>query len=137
MHIIFYKLLSCRFLTGTQTVDTFNYPSCLISVPAHQAPFFIFFLSVTLKIIAVQLFCWCILFYIVKMSGLSHWHNFLVLMLLFGYTTAYSPCCCESHNSHPFISFHFLLHKTCNSDKNLYQLFVDLISYLTGSKVLV
>lgn len=66
-----------------------------------------------------SIFCWCILFYIVKMSGLSHWYNFLVLMLLFGYAAVYSLCCCESHNSHPFISFH--------SDKNLYQLFVDLI----------
>lgn len=61
------------------------------------------------------------------MSGLSRWYNFLVLMLLFGYAAVYSLCCCESHNSHPFISFHFLLHETCNSDKNLYQLFVDLI----------
>lgn len=62
------------------------------------------------------------------MSGLSHWHDFVVLMLPFGYTTVYSPCCCESHDSHPFLSFNSLVHETRDLDKNLFQVFVVLLN---------
>lgn len=67
------------------------------------------------------------------MSDLSHWHNFVVLMLPFGYTTVYFPCCCESHNSYSFTSFKSLLHEIHDSAEDLHSL----ISYLTDNKVLV
>lgn len=130
VHIFFYHEI--RFLADTRTVDTFNYPSCFIHVPTHQAPFSLPFSNT--EGYCRSSFCWCILFDIVEMSGLSHWHNFVVLMFLFGYTIVYSVCCCESHNLILlFLLINFITWNTWIKS----QLLVDLISYLTDGKVLV
>lgn len=69
VHIFFYHEISsflADFSQAHKLLITFNYPSYLMDVLIHQAPFFLFFLSVTLKIIAVHLFAGTYCFTLLK-----------------------------------------------------------------------